>query len=69
MNRSTENPGRVYSRYEVINAAWPNDNPDGVSDDALDAMIRRLRQRLNAVDPDHDYIVTVRGYGFKINLE
>lgn len=65
----SESPGRVYSRYEVINAAWPNDFADGVSDDALDAMIRRLRQRLNATDPDHDYIVTVRGYGFKLNLE
>lgn len=64
-----EHPGRVYSRYEVINAAWPSDNPDGVSDDALDAMVRRLRGRLAEVDSEHDYIVTVRGYGFKLNLE
>jgi DNA-binding response OmpR family regulator len=64
-----EHPGKVYSRYEIINAAWPSDNPDGVSDDAVDAMIRRLRQRLAEIDPDHDYIVTVRGYGFKLNLD
>ncbi|RME50472.1 MAG: FHA domain-containing protein [Caldilineae bacterium] len=63
-----QQPGKVYSRFEVISAAWPDDNPEGVSDDALDAMIRRLRQRLAAADPDHEYIVTVRGYGFKLNL-
>jgi len=63
-----QQPGKVYSRLEVISAAWPDDNPAGVSDDALDAMIRRLRQRLAAADPDHEYIITVRGYGFKLNL-
>lgn len=62
-----EQPGKVYSRYEVIEAAWPDDNVEGVSDDAVDAMIRRLRQRLTELD-DHEYIVTVRGYGFKLNL-
>lgn len=64
-----ENPGKVYSRQEVVNAAWPGDNPDGVSDDAVDAMIRRLRQRLTALAPGHEFIVTVRGYGFKLALE
>lgn len=62
-----ENPGKVYSRYEIITAAWPDDHVDGVSDDAVDAMVRRLRQRLGQVDPEHDYITTVRGYGFKLN--
>lgn len=62
-----EQPGKVYSRYEVIEAAWPDDNVEGVSDDAVDAMIRRLRQRLAELD-DQEYIITVRGYGFKLNL-
>jgi DNA-binding response OmpR family regulator len=64
----TETPGKVYSRYEVIQAAWPDDHADGVSDDAVDAMIRRLRQRLAVVDAEHEYIITVRGYGFKLNM-
>ncbi|OQY45841.1 MAG: hypothetical protein B6242_09385 [Anaerolineaceae bacterium 4572_78] len=64
-----EHPGKVYSRYEVIKAAWPDDNAEGVSDDAVDAMIRRLRNRLSEIDPDHNYVVTVRGYGFKLNLK
>jgi DNA-binding response OmpR family regulator len=61
-------PGRVYSRDEVIAAVWPGAAPEGVSDDAIDALVRRLRHRLAEIDPDHDYIVTVRGYGFRLEL-
>ena len=64
-----EQPGKVYSRYEVTEAAWPDDNVEGVSDDAIDAMIRRLRQRLSQLAPDHEFIITVRGYGFKLDLK
>jgi len=63
-----EEPGRVYSRDEVIAAVWPGAAPEGVSDDAIDALVRRLRHRLAEIDPDHDYIVTVRGYGFRLDL-
>jgi DNA-binding response OmpR family regulator len=63
-----EEPGRVYSRQEVVAAVWPDVDPEGVSDDAIDALVRRLRQRLAEVDPDHEYIVTVRGYGFRLDV-
>ena len=65
----SEQLGKVYSREEVIKAAWPEDDSAGVSDDAVDAMIRRLRQRLNKIEPTHDFIVTVRGYGFKLSVD
>ncbi len=63
-----EEPGRVYSRPEIIAAVWPDVKPEGVSDDAIDALVRRLRHRLRKVDPDHNYVVTVRGYGFRLEL-
>jgi predicted component of type VI protein secretion system len=63
-----EDPGRVYSRGEIIAAVWPDAEPEGVSDDAIDALVRRLRHRLAEVDPDHEYVVTVRGYGFRLDL-
>ena len=62
-----EEPGRVYSREEVIVAVWPDVEAEGVSDDAIDALVRRLRHRLAEVDPDHEYVVTVRGYGFRLD--
>lgn len=63
----TEEPGKVYSRAEVVDAAWAGEDPTGVTDDAIDALIRRLRQRLAEIDPEHNFIVTVRGYGFRID--
>ncbi len=62
-----ERPGKVYSRSEVIEAAWPGEAAEGVSDDAIDALVRRPRQRLAEIDPEHEFIVTVRGYGFRLD--
>jgi DNA-binding response OmpR family regulator len=61
--------GRVYSRDEVIATVWPDDEAEGISDEAIDALVRRIRLRLRELDPDREYIVTVRGYGFKLEPE
>ncbi len=59
-------PGRVYSRSEVIAAVWPDALEAGVTDQAIDALVRRIRERLAEVDPHHQYIVTIRGHGFRL---
>ena len=61
-----EEPGRVYSRDEVIAVVWPEDEAEGISDEAIDALVRRVRLRFRELDPGREYIVTVRGYGFKL---
>ncbi len=61
-----QEPGRVYSRDEVVEAVWPEDDRDGISEQAIDALARRLRERLAEVDPDTQYVVTVRGHGFRL---
>lgn len=61
-----EQPGRVYTRDEIITAVWPDDASQGVSDETIDALVGRLRRRIAAVDPAHQYVVTVRGHGFKL---
>lgn len=60
-----EEPGRVYSREEVIAVVWSEAQAEGVSDEAIDAMVRRIRLRLRELDASREYIVTMRGYGFK----
>jgi DNA-binding response OmpR family regulator len=60
-----EQPGRVYTRDEIIAAVWPDDASQGVSDETIDALVGRLRRRIAAADPAHQYVVTVRGHGFK----
>lgn len=59
--------GRVVSRDDLISAIWEDEAAAGVSDEALDALIRRLRDRLAEVDANHNYIVTVRGHGLRFN--
>jgi hypothetical protein len=59
--------GAVVSREEVVESVWPGVSTDGVSEQAIDALVRRLRDRLAEVDKEWDYIVTVRGHGFRLN--
>jgi hypothetical protein len=61
-----QEPGRVYSRDEVVEMVWPEDDRDGISEQAIDALARRLRERLAETDPDSPYVVTVRGHGFRL---
>lgn len=58
--------GRVCTRDAVVDTVWPEAVGEGVSEQAIDALVRRLRDRLAEVDPDVQYIVTVRGHGFRL---
>lgn len=62
-----ESGGRVLSRGEVINAVWGSEQSAGVTDQALDALVRRLRERISEIDPAYEYIITVRGQGFRLD--
>ncbi|GAB4574032.1 MAG: hypothetical protein Kow0077_18540 [Anaerolineae bacterium] len=59
--------GAVVTREEVVQAVWPEAVGEGVSEQAIDALVRRLRDRLAEVDPGHQYVVTVRGHGFRLD--
>ncbi len=58
--------GAVCSREDIIEVVWPGTDGIGVSEQAIDALVRRLRDRLAEVD-DYNYIVTVRGHGFRLD--
>jgi len=62
-----ENQGQVLSRPDLISVVWGEEQSVGVSDQALDALIRRLRDRLAALDPTHQFINTVRGHGVRLD--
>ncbi len=62
-----ENKGEVVSRPDLVATVWGEDQSAGVSDQALDALIRRLRDRISAIDPTHQYIDTVRGHGIRLD--
>ena len=62
-----ESQGQVVSRPDLVSTVWGDEQAAGVSDQALDALIRRLRDRLGALDPTHQYIDTVRGHGIRLD--
>jgi hypothetical protein len=62
-----EKQGQVVSRQELVSAVWGDEQSAGVSDQALDALIRRLRDRISVLDSSHPYIVTVRGHGLRLD--
>jgi hypothetical protein len=59
-------PGRVFSRDEIVSRVWPDEEREGISEQAIDALARRLRERLVEIDPHTQYVVTVRGHGFRL---
>ena len=57
---------KVITRDEIASHVWPGTDGIGVSDQAIDALVRRLRDRINEVDPEHKYVITIRGHGFRL---
>lgn len=58
-------PGQVFRRVQLLDRVW------GVGyagyEHTVNSHINRLRSKLQKADPDHDYIVTVWGVGYKFN--
>ena len=59
-----ENEGKVITREQIVEEVWGVEGSIGVTEQAIDALVRRLRYRLAKQDPSHEYIVTVRGIGY-----
>lgn len=62
-----ENQGRVVTRADLIAAVWGEKQAYDISEQALDALVRRLRDRINSADNTHNYVVTVRGHGLRLD--
>jgi DNA-binding winged helix-turn-helix (wHTH) protein len=63
----SDHQGQVVDRHLLVSEAWGDEEAVGVSDQALDALLRRLRDRIASIDSMHHYIVTVRGHGIRLD--
>jgi two-component system catabolic regulation response regulator CreB len=59
-----EKPGRVYSRAQLMDAAW--EEPDASMERTVDTHIKSVRAKLKALRADFDPIVTHRGIGYSM---
>lgn len=57
-----QNPGKVYSRENLLRLIWGNDYPGDVR--TVDVHIRRLREKIEKVPGDPVYVKTKWGVGY-----
>jgi two-component system, OmpR family, catabolic regulation response regulator CreB len=62
-----KHPGHVYSREQLLQLLW--ESPEMSLDRTVDTHIKTLRQKLKAIRPDQDPIVTHRGVGYALKEE
>lgn len=56
-----KNEGRVVTREDLRAYVWgPHEE---VTDQTIDALVSRLRKRLEEADPEYEYVITRRGFG------
>lgn len=60
-----ENPGKVYSRENLLDTVWGYDYPGDVR--TVDVHVRRLREKIEANPSDPKYIFTKWGVGYYFN--
>ncbi len=56
-------PGRIYSRDMLMNKIYEDNRV--VADRTVDSHVKKLRRKMADVDPDHEYIQSVYGAGYK----
>lgn len=59
-----DNKDAVCDQRKLAELAWPKEQIDGVSDQAVAAAIGRLRKNLGNYDPEQGYIETIKGRGY-----
>lgn len=58
-----ERPGKVLSRQELLDAAWPQES---VTDDVLTRSVAELRKRFDDSAGEPRFIETIRGRGYRL---
>lgn len=58
--------GRTIPRAEIVSQVWNDASSEGVTDDSVTALVKRLRGRLRDTSPDTDTLHIVRGHGIRL---
>lgn len=62
----SDKPGQIFNRTQLMTRIYP----DGriVSDRTIDSHVKKLRQKLNAIDADNAFVHSVYGIGYKFEM-
>ena len=67
LNLLYQRRGEACSKDEIAAEGWPERNAGDVGDQEIEQTTRRLRLRIEPDPSQPRYIVTVRGYGYKLS--
>lgn len=59
-----ERPGQIFTRRQLIERVWSDNHPS--DDRVIDTHVKSLRAKLHSVTPEHQPIITHRGFGYSI---
>jgi len=62
-----QHPGKAFSRAEILAALW-DESPVG-DERAIDVHIHNMREKLEADPRNPEYLLTVRGFGYRLRQE
>ena len=62
-----QHPRQIFSRDQIIDGIY--DDRRVVSDRTVDSHIKKLRKKLNDINPEHNYIQSIYGAGYRYNVE
>ena len=60
-----QNAGQTVAREEILDCVWGRDSEVGFA--SVDNVIARLRSRFGMLNPEQQWIETVRGVGYRWN--
>ena len=59
--------GEAVSRDEIATSVWPEREDGDVGNHEIEQSVRRVRVRIEIDASNPEYLVTVRGYGYRLN--
>jgi len=59
-------PGRIFNRNQLMARIYPDNRV--VSDRTIDSHVKKLRQKLEVLDAENEYIHSVYGIGYKYEI-
>jgi two-component system alkaline phosphatase synthesis response regulator PhoP len=59
-----KSPGKAFSRQEILLALW-DESPVG-DERAIDVHVHNIREKIEADQKNPEYVLTVRGYGYRL---
>ncbi|RME50521.1 MAG: hypothetical protein D6796_02800 [Caldilineae bacterium] len=60
------NMGKICDKYRIVEAVWGEDYIEEVDDARIEKLVSRLRQKIEPNPADPQYLITIRGRGYRL---